>query len=198
MDPRPPTLRLLSCNIQAGSIVYGIEADIQYADVGGNNNRYVDFMKQQLRELLTGYGKNADATWILDHHEVHLLLQTGRHVAERGRRGERTGHREEIREAVHLQAESMRRELPKLAISGSVYSEDPASRFLIVNGEVLHEGAKLGAELVLVPAALWVGVSTMVRPSGARPQSRRIFCTTTGGGTRSTSSTITPRSARSR
>jgi len=45
--------------------------------------------------------------------------------------------------------ESTRRELPKLAISGSVYSEDPASRFLIANGEVLHEGHKLGPELVL-------------------------------------------------
>ena len=45
--------------------------------------------------------------------------------------------------------ESLRRELPKLAISGSVYSDDPASRFLIANGEVLREGAKLGADLVL-------------------------------------------------
>ena len=39
------------------------------------------------KELLTGYGKNADATWILDHHEVHLLLQTnpdGRKKAEAG------------------------------------------------------------------------------------------------------------------
>ena len=45
--------------------------------------------------------------------------------------------------------ESTRRELPKLAISGSVYSDDPASRFVIVNGEVLREGAKLGADLVL-------------------------------------------------
>ncbi|CAM3998017.1 general secretion pathway protein GspB [Roseateles saccharophilus] len=45
--------------------------------------------------------------------------------------------------------ESLRREIPKLAISGSVYSDDPASRFLIVNGEVQHEGAKLGAELML-------------------------------------------------
>lgn len=45
--------------------------------------------------------------------------------------------------------EGLRRELPKLTISGSVYSDDPASRFLIVNGEVQHEGAKLGAELVL-------------------------------------------------
>lgn len=39
------------------------------------------------RELLDGYGKNADATWILDHHEVHLLLHTnpdGRKKAETG------------------------------------------------------------------------------------------------------------------
>ncbi|MEK8032168.1 M14 family metallopeptidase [Ideonella sp. DXS29W] len=38
-------------------------------------------------KLLTGYGKDADATWILDHHEVHLLLQTnpdGRKKAEGG------------------------------------------------------------------------------------------------------------------
>lgn len=45
--------------------------------------------------------------------------------------------------------ESIRRELPKLAISGSVYSEDPASRFLIANGEVMREGAKLGPDHVL-------------------------------------------------
>lgn len=45
--------------------------------------------------------------------------------------------------------ESTRRELPRLAISGSVYSDDPASRFVMVNGEVVREGAKLGAELVL-------------------------------------------------
>jgi hypothetical protein len=38
-------------------------------------------------QLLTGYGKDADATWILDHHEVHLLLHTnpdGRKKAEGG------------------------------------------------------------------------------------------------------------------
>ncbi|HEY9106232.1 MAG TPA: general secretion pathway protein GspB, partial [Roseateles sp.] len=45
--------------------------------------------------------------------------------------------------------ENTRRELPRLAISGSVYSDDPASRFVIVNGEVQREGAKLGADLVL-------------------------------------------------
>lgn len=39
------------------------------------------------RWLLNGYGTNADATWIVDHHEIHLLLQTnpdGRLQAETG------------------------------------------------------------------------------------------------------------------
>lgn len=39
------------------------------------------------RHLLDGYGVDADATWILDHHEVHLMLQTnpdGRKKAEAG------------------------------------------------------------------------------------------------------------------
>jgi carboxypeptidase T len=39
------------------------------------------------RWLLEGYGTNADATWILDNHEVHLMLQTnpdGRKKAETG------------------------------------------------------------------------------------------------------------------
>ena len=46
-------------------------------------------------------------------------------------------------------AESTRRDLPKLAIAGLVYSDDPRSRFVIINGEVLREGAPLGADLVL-------------------------------------------------
>ncbi|MFG6440421.1 general secretion pathway protein GspB [Roseateles sp. LKC17W] len=45
--------------------------------------------------------------------------------------------------------EATRRELPRLAISGSVYSDDPASRFVIINGEVQREGAQLGPNLVL-------------------------------------------------
>ncbi|MFN3304095.1 MAG: general secretion pathway protein GspB, partial [Roseateles sp.] len=45
--------------------------------------------------------------------------------------------------------ESTRRELPRLTISGSVYSDDPASRFVMINGEVQREGARLGPELVL-------------------------------------------------
>lgn len=39
------------------------------------------------RWLVNGYGSNADATWIMDHHEVHLMLHTnpdGRKKAETG------------------------------------------------------------------------------------------------------------------
>jgi carboxypeptidase T len=39
------------------------------------------------RWLFDGYGKNAEATWILDHHEIHLMLQAnpdGRKKAEAG------------------------------------------------------------------------------------------------------------------
>ena len=38
-------------------------------------------------QLVDGYGSDADATWILDHHEIHLLLQAnpdGRKKAEAG------------------------------------------------------------------------------------------------------------------
>lgn len=45
--------------------------------------------------------------------------------------------------------DSTRSALPKLALGGSVYSDDPANRMVIINGEVLHEGARLGADLVL-------------------------------------------------
>ena len=44
---------------------------------------------------------------------------------------------------------ALKREVAKLGISGSVYSDDPASRFVIVRGDVVHEGATLGPDLVL-------------------------------------------------
>lgn len=44
---------------------------------------------------------------------------------------------------------SRQRELPHLSVSGSVYSEDRASRFLILNGEVVHEGARVAPGCVL-------------------------------------------------
>ena len=37
--------------------------------------------------LVNNYGMDPDATWILDHHEIHLMLQTnpeGRKEAEAG------------------------------------------------------------------------------------------------------------------
>jgi general secretion pathway protein B len=39
--------------------------------------------------------------------------------------------------------EDIRRTVPKLVVSGSVYSSNPAQRILIVNGQVLNEGATL-------------------------------------------------------
>lgn len=45
--------------------------------------------------------------------------------------------------------EATRRALPRLAFGGSVYSDDPASRLVIVNGEVQREGAALANDLVL-------------------------------------------------
>lgn len=45
--------------------------------------------------------------------------------------------------------EDIRRQLPALTISGSSYSENPAHRMLIINGQVFHEGEKPTAELVL-------------------------------------------------
>ncbi len=44
-------------------------------------------MLEFARWLVNGYGTDADATWILDHHEVHLMLHTnpdGRKRAETG------------------------------------------------------------------------------------------------------------------
>lgn len=45
--------------------------------------------------------------------------------------------------------DDIRRSLPALQIGGSVYSENPASRFLMVNGQLLHENDKPAADLVL-------------------------------------------------
>jgi len=45
--------------------------------------------------------------------------------------------------------EDIRRQLPALQIGGSMYSEDAATRMLIVNGQVLREGASPAPGLVL-------------------------------------------------
>ncbi len=43
----------------------------------------------------------------------------------------------------------VQRDLPKLAISGGVYSDNAAQRMLIVNGQVLGEGAEPAPGVVL-------------------------------------------------
>jgi general secretion pathway protein B len=45
--------------------------------------------------------------------------------------------------------EEVRRQLPALTLGGSMYSENPASRMLIVNGQPYHENDKPAPELLL-------------------------------------------------
>ena len=53
--------------------------------------------------------------------------------------------------AVPLQqlAADLRRELPPLVVGGSVWSDSPGSRFVILDGQVAHEGDTLAPGLVL-------------------------------------------------
>lgn len=53
---------------------------------------------------------------------------------------------------VYAQSElpdTVRRELPKVAIGGASYSGDKASRMVIINGQVFHEGDTIASGLVL-------------------------------------------------
>jgi general secretion pathway protein B len=43
----------------------------------------------------------------------------------------------------------LRHELPTLAFGGASFSKDPASRMVIFNGRVFHEGDTLAPQLVL-------------------------------------------------
>ncbi len=45
--------------------------------------------------------------------------------------------------------EDVRRDLPRIAINGSSYSGDAASRMVMINGQIFHEGDSLGAGLQL-------------------------------------------------
>ena len=53
--------------------------------------------------------------------------------------------------AVPLQqlAAELRRELPPLVVGGSVWSDNPGSRFVVLDGQVAHEGDTLAPGLVL-------------------------------------------------
>ncbi len=50
--------------------------------------------------------------------------------------------------------EDIRRELPTLAIGGAMYSENPANRMLIINGQTFHERDQLAPGLRLVQIKL--------------------------------------------
>jgi len=55
---------------------------------------------------------------------------------------------EKVYTLAELPAE-IRRQLPNVAVGGSMYSARPADRILIINGQVLHEGDKIAPELTL-------------------------------------------------
>lgn len=46
--------------------------------------------------------------------------------------------------------EDVRRQLPAIAVGGSIHSPDPASRVLIINGQLFHEKDKVTPELTLL------------------------------------------------
>lgn len=60
--------------------------------------------------------------------------------------------------ARHELPEEIRRQLPPVNVSGSMYSPDPANRFLIVNGQLVHEKAELGPGHTLVQIKLRAAV----------------------------------------
>ncbi|HEX2539936.1 MAG TPA: general secretion pathway protein GspB [Caldimonas sp.] len=45
--------------------------------------------------------------------------------------------------------EAIRREMPKLSVGGASYSNDAASRMLIINGQIFHEGDRIAPGLEL-------------------------------------------------
>jgi general secretion pathway protein B len=46
-------------------------------------------------------------------------------------------------------AEDLRRQLPKLTITGAVYSKDPTQRLLLINNLVLTQGSTVAPDLTL-------------------------------------------------
>ncbi len=45
--------------------------------------------------------------------------------------------------------QDIRQQVPKLTISGTVYSDNPAQRMLVVNGQVVAQGSEVAPELLL-------------------------------------------------
>lgn len=51
--------------------------------------------------------------------------------------------------ARHELPEEIRRQLPPVVVGGSIYSPSPANRFVVINGQVVHEGGEIGPDHVL-------------------------------------------------
>jgi general secretion pathway protein B len=51
--------------------------------------------------------------------------------------------------ARHELPEEIRRQLPAVTVGGSIYSPSPANRFVVINGQVVHEGGEIGPDHVL-------------------------------------------------
>lgn len=54
--------------------------------------------------------------------------------------------------------DDVRRALPPLNVGGSIYSDNPAGRFVIINGQVFHENDKLAPDLTLEQIRLKLAV----------------------------------------
>jgi general secretion pathway protein B len=54
--------------------------------------------------------------------------------------------------------EDVRRALPRLSVGGSIYSDNPAGRFVIINGQVFHENDRLAPDLTLEQIRLKLAV----------------------------------------
>jgi general secretion pathway protein B len=52
-------------------------------------------------------------------------------------------------QALHELPEPVRRAIPPLVVNGSVYSRNPADRFLIINGQIVHESDSVAPDVVL-------------------------------------------------
>lgn len=52
-------------------------------------------------------------------------------------------------QALHELPDEVRRAIPPLVVNGSVYSKNPADRFLIVNGQIVHESEPVAPDVVL-------------------------------------------------
>ena len=57
-----------------------------------------------------------------------------------------------------------RRDWPLLSVNGAVHSDNPASRFIIVNGQIVHEGEEAAAGVTVerisprAPILRWRGL----------------------------------------